>query len=313
MTTEASNPPAERVHPLKKRDQAWPKDIRNWDEWVSRWEAADGFQELHGLLHAGFDLSIDFDSAADRVAFYLSIADGHNSSFGFYRDPYGASRDVNLRHELSIKAFKVLTRRFFSNTNTDRYYAPSWFGLANHSSVLPELLWFFRAVGSEHYSDNIPNLSLAGRQTTKNGIAKNFLCDLAEIAWGTTDVWRSIRDFEASPLYACRPELFRIMLALGDKPTLNRIVLGRDQVLDDESLAHLTELAMNVRTGDHYGPLRPAVSLDEAVAKDNNAAMLLLRYEAKQRGLAVIRERDKAERAIEEANRALRRLGATPS
>src|SRR3989344_8565197 len=59
------------------------KSILNWYQWLERWNEALTVQEMIGLLHCGFEVSLSKMgynekeySQIDRVAFYLTAANG---------------------------------------------------------------------------------------------------------------------------------------------------------------------------------------------------------------------------------------------
>jgi hypothetical protein len=69
-------------HPLVSKNI---RPLAHWEEWLKRWGEAQGYEELFGLLHTGFDVPIggykkyyperEEYTSTDRIMFYLSVAE----------------------------------------------------------------------------------------------------------------------------------------------------------------------------------------------------------------------------------------------
>jgi len=111
-------------HILMKRDI---RPIVNWLEFMDRWEKAQTYEELLGLLHKGFTIN-DSSCYSDRLVFYFNVADGWSDGKGlrtkpgefkgFYQilDKNGETTPKDkqyLRLDLANKAFEMLCTNFF--------------------------------------------------------------------------------------------------------------------------------------------------------------------------------------------------------
>ncbi len=241
----------------------------SWEKWLEHWGSASHFEELFGLLHCGFAVPAvsnnvvglsqtqEMNVQAQRIRFYLMIADGHASAEdSFMRiDEYsdGDLSEVHLntarlRQQLARKAFGVVSQHLFKNANQEGRL-PSWLWNAVHPEVLPQLIWFFRS----NKRGQIQNLRYNGsRSSIHVEQADRFALELCKLGW-TFNPRSSGHSSQAgqvlSRLEASRPHFIEILLGIGQIGLLEDADV---YPLDKASWKKLEELALQPR------PIRPA-------------------------------------------------------
>ncbi len=192
------------------------RPIRNWLEFLERWQAAATLEEMLGLLHAGFSVSLEryqygekeYDSI-DRVIFYLTIADGWadddllempedgQKSYKYGRDRNGYvlnRRPRELRQVVALKAFDMLCLDFFrveivKYSGRGERFNDVWVQVIASDRLFPVVLNFFRIEkGQFNDKTRIRNLFPYGLKERPHNeqFARNFLLNLARFIWG----WR---------------------------------------------------------------------------------------------------------------------------
>ncbi len=200
------------THPLLSRNI---RPLRNWHEWLARWEAAVSMEEMLGLLHTGFsDLLSRHEygepkyDGTDRLLCYFYIADGWEDhellELPTDRGIYYSWRDADgrppskLRQQIARKAFDMLCPNFFKNPggttafgpygNCDREHVHYWESIVASERLLPVIQNFFRAE-KERYGDSIRirNLTKPWVRVSRSHneeLAIGFLLNLARFLWG---------------------------------------------------------------------------------------------------------------------------------
>jgi len=201
------------THPLFKRPIL---PIKNWAEFLTRWQEAKTWEEMLGLLHAGFNIvhfyrrSTDQQEfkPADRLIFYLTIADGwtHPESLcapdedRYEKQSVGLNetdgRQIlmatsELRQALMKKAFDQLCQHFFGKGKSkdgeplvrdERY----WTDKVLTPEIFPRLMSFFRVKESRSNVIEIRNLPCPSSWRKVSHHEKqviSFLLDLASFLW----------------------------------------------------------------------------------------------------------------------------------
>lgn len=321
------------IHDLFSREI---RPIRNWHEFLERWQVATTLEEMLGLLHAGFNVQLDqcvgddrTYSSTDRLKFYFRLADGWARSalsllgdspedreerYRFGHDQHGRTiyRSQNeLRQIVARKAFDLLSTNFFST--------------ARCQDVVLEEIWsmvkdFFRSEKSGLARERIiiRNLS-ANREkiSHQETLAVNFLLGFADFLW----FWKKdeINDwddkvcrqrkveynlFVRTRISEAMPWLIEILVFLKRLDILDPYIL----VLNDDCLAKLEEITKRSKLNPSDHPVkveRPVESLSEAILAGSLAANFLLRCRTMKKEyerLSAIRE------AEEEAESARRRV-----
>jgi len=196
------------IHGLLSREI---RPIRNWHEWLQRWQAAVTMDEMIGLLHRGFEVDLGqvaFDEEKyddeDRVLFYLGIADGW-ASYDILRSPdnvnaerreYRFGRDKNgsnlyisrveARRMVATKAFDMLCLNFFKPElhicrGSDDPEV-SWGEQVATEKLLPAIQSFFR-IDSEILKRRIRNLTGRDDPSHTEKLAIDFLLSLSTFLW----------------------------------------------------------------------------------------------------------------------------------
>ena len=203
-----------RKHPLLTREI---RPIKDWTEWLERWQAAVSLEEMMGLLHCGFDINFRYSKGVhdpvpysndDRTSFYFQIADGWAWHYGMLRletDPeetfpwgFNSSGFVKklslseMRQVVAEKAFAMLCLNFFRSdgraTTRSDHFMNSWEKNVANELLFPVILNFFHAEVDKWGVTSIPNLGSIGGEVSHNKqLAINFLIDFTLFLWE----WRS--------------------------------------------------------------------------------------------------------------------------
>jgi len=328
MSTQAQKDARATTHPLLSREI---RPLSNWHEWLVRWQAAVSIEEMLGLLHVGFNVSIgrhehgeqEYDDI-DRLVFYFSIADGWNDHYllEFPTDQEKYPHTFNseqgspgkLRQQLARKAFDMLCLNFFKVEllGGGRYgdsLADIWESVVVSERFFPIIQNFFRA-GKRRYSDSVSirNLSYRGSRSHNEEHAVNFLLDLVRFIWGyktSEPSWRSDEELKQvrkdnavmrSRLDASKPWMVEVLVCLDKLDLLREWILD----LDKPCLEKLKEIALRNRLSEYTCPVRKSrtvATLDEACYLDSKAAWFLKEHELRQREhrrLTAIRDAEQA-------------------
>jgi hypothetical protein len=322
------------VHTLLTREI---RAIRNWHEWLARWQEAKDLQWMESLLHVGFSVPLDRGAHGERVydqidreAFYLSIADGWADGRLLELPTDGDRRcligyDSNgdriektqreIRKQLAQKAFKVLCSNFFKvglsagDPHGDEFNQ-IWVTSVVSERLFPVIQRFFRIGG---YDLKILNLSSWLKEELHNQQeAVAFLVKLAKFMWG----WREPTQYLGSDKEQAM-ERFAAMRSRIDtaKPWMVEVLVNLDRLdvvrgwmleLDEACLAKLKEIALRnkLRQWTHHVRMdRPVATLDEACFVGSKAAWFLKEHELMRREnkrLKAIREAEERKEAADD-------------
>jgi hypothetical protein len=268
----------ERPHPLAK---VRPLRFSSWEAWYDRWESEERFEYLLALLHCGFDVPVHshWDVHADRVIFYLQLAD----HYPFYRlSDEGESTErqkalQEMREELRQKAYDVLARRFFHETEARRL---PWVYAAEDPRLLPHLLWFFRLRDQESLvGGSLKNVD-SRPSRDRERIVYSFALELARHAWEYNSYNRNraqILPEARDALHAARPQMVEVLYGLRrldlllEEPFVNQLDLAC--ILTLERLAFRECHLPGIR-GFYGDERRTPRSVDEALLAGSQAAQV---------------------------------------
>lgn len=164
-------------------------DSLSWPEWLEAWKQPQTLEVRLMMLRTGLNRYQSFEEAAERLIFFLRLADGYADKTSFASSleagkgvrtllwpGYGTQAEV--RQELSRRAFAALCNTFFVNGRTTLIYTPE---------VLPTLLWFFRRPNPPYITSNICPIERAtlGKDGGKHYLetAVKFATSFAQGAW----------------------------------------------------------------------------------------------------------------------------------
>jgi len=306
------------IHTLLTREI---RPIRNWNEWLARWQAAEDIQWMESLLHVGFSISFERQygereyDRVDRYIFYFTIADGWADDYllKLKEDEgrtYSVGQDANwntinktpseLRQQVARKAFNMLCMNLFkidlggTDIRGDGRFDRIWEESIASERLLPVIQNFFRLEESRYGSSiRIRNLSYPGNRRPHNEQqAINFLLNLAKFLWGwkkPNTQFSSNKDemdkhFAAKRvcLDAAKPWMTEILVELNELDVLRERILE----LDDACLAKLREIALHAELSNFRHPVmedRSVATLNEACYVDSRSAWLLKVHELKAR------------------------------
>ncbi|TSC63737.1 MAG: hypothetical protein G01um1014106_409 [Parcubacteria group bacterium Gr01-1014_106] len=281
-------------HPLQQKRL---QSIASWSEWKKLWDTEVHPERLIGLLHMGFDTRLDReDTVADRILFYLRVADGHASTIGTWEEDQqvfsltamGESVSwAEIRQKVAQKAFSILCQRVFRNEK-DRYAARmSWYGALTKDScvLLDHVLAFFlpRELPKGRFDPWICNLP---GNTDGHGFAtvSSFLTELCLCGWRFPNLRKYIpeENLLMEELTKRRPQFIRVLAALQRFDLIAKEGLE----LDDACCEMLERIALGTEV---YLPTEPTwekkhrlpKTLDEAVVGGSAAARCLLLHRMK--------------------------------
>lgn len=327
MTTqnETQSTPEFPINPLLTK-KFFP--ICNWHEWLERWENAKTYEELMGLLHVGYSVSLDRYQGderkyywTDRHHFYFSVADGWVSSYYLLQTSTDDSREFQigylknggseclpihkLRGKLALKAFDLLCVNFFDpdmrpKSDGDREFMWRWQMVVADDRLFPTLMSFFRP----EKDGNVRNMR---REFIKPPHGKNthfFLKTLTTFLWSWREVeisdHTSNKEEVASANIKMRTRvesakvwMVEVLAFIGELGCLESVVTE----LSAECLAKLKEIALRTELREYQvvSDSRKVTTLDEACYAGSQVAWFLKRYELKK----TVRERLLAIRAAE--------------
>lgn len=304
---------------------------KNFHEWLERWQSAETLGELLGLLHEGFEVSLEASAygepnykIADRLAFYLFVANGWTSAYTIESDSPSGVRQI-----VAQKAFNMLAQNFFKNGEAQKiseYWREDrsgsfWKDIVRLEQVFNAILYFFK-IEKKRFGDGleIPNLPHRRERSHAEQIAFNFLMNFVDLIWEWRDPeiesWCNEEERTKMKKYVdeirervdgAKPWTIEVM-EIFDRLDLLR---ARFPLLDGIALVKLREIAMRQNISEFRHPVtnsRPVISLDEARFVGSRAAWLISEYELIKRERARLEQIRSAQREIEEANEKLKRL-----
>ncbi len=335
--TEGKEKTAPEIHDLFSREI---RPIRNWHEFLERWQVAVTLEEMLGLLHAGFNVS-SFDQeqhdiwgfqSVDRLTFYFKIADGWVSSMllrvsADYRIVnYGIQKtSAELRQILARKAFEMLCQHFFRPEEMDgscrgNRFVKLHFFLINYRVLFPAIQHFFRPEEGLYCGRRIVIRNLSDRRERlhfeKQAII--FLLDLAVFLFGWREQrienWVNPEEVSAQNteirtwVDSAKLWMIEVLAFLDRLDILNPEILN----LDEDCLAKLLEIALRARLDRFYDCYskkdRLVKNLDEACLADSSAALFLMRQGVVKREHDRLRVIRQAEEELASAQAEIARL-----
>lgn len=332
------------IHNLFTREV---RPIRNWHEWLERWQSAATVEEMLGLLHAGFSVSLEhsqygekeYDSI-DRDIFYFTIADGwadddllrtpldekKHYPFGCNEHDRTVQKSASeLRQVVAHKAFDMLCLNFFrvelKEDGRGERFGWRWGKEIASARLFPIILDFFRIEQSRFRTHfEIRNLNRSNwRELSHNEqLARKFLLNLARFVWGwkEVDTRYSGKDKEAvekwieemhARLDAAKPWMVEVLVNLDGFDLLREWILE----LNKPCLAKLKEIALRSELSQYPHPVvknRKVATLDEACYTGSRTAWLLKERELKMREDERLKAILAAEHQREEANQKIQKL-----
>ncbi len=324
------------------------RPIQNWHEWLGHWNEAVSVEEMLGLLHYGFNVSLrsykygepEYDGI-DRLGTYFLIADGWSDSeqlenhedrdqkyeMGFDKNGYRIMKSVSeLRQQVARKAFDMLCHNFFKprsllESNSDQYEA-DWENVTS-SRVLPVIRAFFELertrFGDRAMVRNLPYLSM-GYERREYQVAVDFLLALARFTWGWEQreipTWRGSEDQKIIVKYNQETQE-RLDSAkpwlVGILSYLDRLDLLRPWMtqLDEPCVAKLKEIALRVELSNYRHPVkedRLVATVEEACYVGSVSGLFLKHRELMLRESTRLTAILEAEQEAEDATRKLKKL-----
>lgn len=190
MTTEAKS---ELSHPLL----ALQPTHLTWDDWLQRWNSTPDVEGLMALLYCGFDVRVRNhmmpesdprnDIRAERMIFYLKIADGWDQNQYFRTKEeekvFNPPTWHESRVEISQKAMKMLTEKFFKDTQPGKREEQSWLAPLELPGVLEQVFEFFRP------DNNYGNIGYDFK-SFQGSTMRQFLSEFWLLSWQYDERWR---------------------------------------------------------------------------------------------------------------------------
>lgn len=329
------------IHNLSTREV---RPIRNWHEWLERWQIAVTLEEMIGLLHAGLTVPLEKIGHTEptynqsrRLIFYFAIADGwaNEDSLRSLKDKnkeydlgydYSGCRILKtpsqLRQQVASKAFDMLCINFFKKVSLSKGHKESrsnWESLITSEKFFSMIQNFFRIEESLFGSIRIRNLSSRhDKQTHNEEQATSFLLGLTDFIWD----WKGelptswSRDVDADRekirekrrlLNAAKPWTIAVLSDLRRLEWLEAEI----SKFDKPCLTKLKEIALDNELKKYEHPVsenRSVTTLDEARYLGSESAWLIEKhklYEREYRRLTAIL---KAEEERDEAELKIKEL-----
>ncbi|MCX6786572.1 MAG: hypothetical protein NTU85_02000 [Candidatus Kaiserbacteria bacterium] len=200
----------EVIHTLLTREI---RPIRNWYEWLLLWAKTETIEEMLGLLHVGFNVSLEKETPGeleydevDRIIFYFTMADGWadgpslrlpNDGNKEYRTGFDLNgwvikkRPFELRQQLAKKAFDMLCMNFFKTELRDDRAGSSpefqteWEKIVTSKRLFPIIQKFFEVKDLPvNGMVKIRNFSERNEKRSHNEqLVVKFLLNLTEFVW----------------------------------------------------------------------------------------------------------------------------------
>ncbi|MDE2019333.1 MAG: hypothetical protein KGJ13_03220 [Patescibacteria group bacterium] len=328
----------ETTHPLFSREV---RPMNDWAEFLERWQAAATINEMLGILHSGFTVSLgrrswgekEYDRI-DRILFYLGVADGWADPLSALRKP-GESYETmdyydadggksqksvsDLRQVVAAKAFDMLCVNVFKKadlTGGGRHgedFNEDWEAVFTADRLFPAIQSFYRSeTDPSIYRREVIIRNLVSRRESSHNekFAHEFLANLAQFVWGWKEYWAN--DERKKEMHArldpAKPWMTEVLIGMDRLDILRKFIL----ILDDQCLARLRGIAfrniLSQYRNNHVKADRKVTTLDEACYVGSRAAWFLKEHELivrEDKRLAAIRE---AEDRREELNQQIREL-----
>lgn len=324
------------------------RPIHNWCEWLKRWQVAESFEEMIGLLHAGFNVSLgryqyretEYDNI-DRLIFYFTMADGWDDHY-LLKIPEDGEKEYEvrwdrnrnrerktpseLRQHVARKAFDMLCLNFFKVDllDDDRKFKYIWEKDITSERLFPIIQNFFRAE-ERRFGDRIliRNLSYRDERPHSEQQAVDFLLHLAKFIWGwkerevfsfgrpreeKEEAEKKIRETRIR-IDASKPWMVEVLSGLGKLGLLREWMLDLDEIC----LAKIKEIALRNELTSYQHPVnesRYVGTIEEACFLGSSAAWFLKEYELKKAEHARLTAILEAERRIAEARRDINALAS---
>lgn len=317
------------------------RPIRNWREFLSLWESTVIFEQKIGLLHVGFNLSLEhwtgekeYDEI-DRLIFYFINADSwtdydllrlpEDSGESFHIRVNGHSfgkMTCELRQQLAHKAFDMLCVNFFREIKLEKEsgkFNREWEEIIISERLFPVIQNFFRAEEARIGRDIVVrNLSRWNDKRSNNERqAVNFLLNLARFIWEWEErntyfmpepQKSGVEEYDAkvrAKIEAAKPWMIEILSELNRLGALIEYILK----LDERCLAKLKEIALRAELcGVLVAKSRPVTTIEESLYTGSKAALFLKRYEMTMWEYNRLKRIRDAEQQIEEAGRTIQKL-----
>jgi hypothetical protein len=303
----------EEGHPLLSLR---PEPIESWAAWKSLWESARYMPQYLGLLHCGFTVPADphggqkwRDAEIDRLCFYLDLADGHADGEHYFitrgSGIHHPDKLAQMRAELAKKAFSVLAKDFFNNTEA-HHTLPSWMPLAVEAQALEKLVWFLL---------NRNNTSEYSKSKADCERAIQFAIELCKFGWRRDNSRLRDDDGRVKRLEVTRPDFVEILFVIGQG---NMLLNRSNYPLDDPSWKRLEQLALEerqIRVPNQHGSFgyetREPKTIEEALANGSWPAQVFHTLRAVQQEDQRFQEAVTAMRDLRDAERRLERVHQT--
>lgn len=327
------------IHDLFSREI---RPLRNWSEWLDRWQSAVSIEEMLGLLHMGLTVSTktshDIEPAVSPFEFYLKIADGwafesnfitdnrdYTTGYVYGKDQYGHPCNVslgNLRRIVAQKAFDELCIHYFKCTPYQHQgysedkdaWVERWREKVD-ARKLELLMSFFKIEDNQ-----LKNLQRGLRHSHNEKLAVDFLLHLAVFIWQWKD--REVGDWMTPSnreKWIDKNNRFRDLLGkaklwmievLADLHEIGQLHNRHIYKLDKACLDKIKEIAMRVQFESHaslqvlgFNETRPVATLEEACYAGSPCAWFLKKYE-------LVSNEDERLKALAEAEKERRKVEA---
>ncbi len=286
----------------------YPQDV---DEWIKRFEEAQGFSERRGLIYDGFSnklTSLSIEAQVKRLCYYLDLADHWSYESSFRRENGDPDIIIRDRKMISRLAFEFVCLQVFKNTSEQYERRPSWAGIVEHPVALEKIMWFFR---SDLYG-RFENLRLGSLEKDRfMQYVVDFLLGLVDYVWKfQVESGRgSHRDEELAireRFNALKPQLVRILEMLGK---LDRLLGIYTYPLGFKEMRELSRIALEKTLDLAIREHRKPVTLGEAVLGMSSAAQTLLLLRTMYKTRKRLQRKAKARADLEQAQQQLKRLG----
>jgi hypothetical protein len=311
------------LHPLAA-DEVRP--ISGWQEWRKLWQETKVAEIRHSLLHFGFEVETRAGESAERTIFYLSIADGFDTSHdvnfaskGDHRPPHFSSfgRSVEstekIRRMVARKAFDMLCQHVFKKDKAERSLDERsvwWVQRLANPAVFEAMLHFFRIDDR----NRVRNLPVRLEPDHKAEIAEGFLVELTKLGWKGHIYERHIGEDGVRLFADARPRFVEILCAMRRPDLLlTQEYTGggftRLETIDEESLHMLEKIVMDQELDIPFenGDRKPKTT-EEAAASGSRAAIVCMVLKSRAKEFERLRhireledERIRVERQLEKA------------
>ncbi|MBX4211270.1 MAG: hypothetical protein KW806_00505 [Candidatus Yanofskybacteria bacterium] len=268
--------------------------IKDWTEWKQRWDEADTAEVLLGLVYCGFHVPLtegyDYEKReelkADRICFYLEIADGHagwDLMHEHERGEWNLGDEGTLPHRrqaIAARAFGHLAKFFFTPKNSsDRSNWWNWEDVLTNDRLFQKVLWFLRTRWDVHQFQWVLQNIQPFPQREASAIAWTFAKRFMRLLWETNFYPLSLtpekKEEAMQRLRGAQTAAMDILLVLGmfEEILLNKYRSPTSAVVVEK----LTRLALQ------KWPDRMYASLDEALLEGSPAARVLVLLKAMEK------------------------------